>query len=321
MKDNWNRQIDYMRISVTDRCNLRCTYCMPAEGAEWMKEEDVLTFSEILTIARAGAEIGITRLKITGGEPLTRAETPLLIKELKMIPGIQQVTLSTNGVLLGRYLEALLEAGLDSVNVNLPSMDPERYKEITRGDFFTTVLSNIRLAAESGLKVRINCVAREDLTEQDLLGYLALAKEYQVDIRFIEMMPIGYGKGQKVYENDQIRQRLDALTGSLPSESDYRGNGPAVYVEYPGISGKIGFISAISHGFCESCNRVRLTAAGDLKLCLNEAVGVSLKRLAGNGVEAVEEAILQALHKKPRAHLFYEDGDNKELKSMFQIGG
>ncbi len=323
MRDKWDRPINYMRISVTNRCNLRCQYCMPAEGVPLPKDYEELTVSELELIAKAAAELGIDRIKITGGEPLVRKDIGELIGRLKAVEGIQQVTLTTNGVLLSEYSKEFASSAPDCININLPSFDPLIYQRVTRRDELLRVKASLDTALQAGLKIKINCVGREDLSKGELIDFLAFVKENPVDVRFIEMMPIGLGKQQNVRTNDQIMLDLESASGQKLVPTTWKGNGPAVYYELAGHQGKIGFISAISHKFCETCNRVRITADGDLKLCLDYEKGVSIKQFAkDNDLEALTYAMHAAIYEKPQAHSFHElSNEQKEQRSMVEIGG
>lgn len=323
MKDRWNRNIQYMRISVTDHCNLRCTYCMPAQGIVWSQEKELLTDDEILAIVEAGVRLGIDRIKITGGEPFTRKGIATLIGAIKTIPGIHSVTVTTNGVELADQVEALKEAGVDSVNVNMPALDPVTYESITRRDEFYRVMDGIQRALDQGIQIRMNCVAREELTDETLLGFGKIMEHTPVDVRFIEMMPIGYGKNHHTYSNENLRQRLEALLGKKLETSTYQGNGPAVYESIPGFRGKIGWISAVNHQFCESCNRVRVTCDGQLKLCLQYPDGVNLREAAQSAdPEVLFRLMEETIYDKPEKHHFEELAkEEPDGNSMAEIGG
>lgn len=323
MKDKWNRTINYMRISVTDQCNLRCCYCMPEDGIKYFDQNEILTFEEMETIVRAGASIGISRIKITGGEPLVRKNITQFIKKIKSMNGIEQVTLTTNGVLLKKYAHELKEAAIDSININFPAVTREKYQSITRRDEFDLVMEGIQVASDLGIHLKLNCVSRKTITDEELLEYVRIAKETNVDVRFIEMMPLGYGKMYETYSNEKIMERLNRLLENQLKASDFRGNGPAVYYEVEEFKGKIGFVSAVSHKFCNECNRIRLSADGDLKLCLNYNRGVSLKNVLRYGEpESLLKVMEQAIYEKPQEHCFYGDSDlTMENKNMVQIGG
>ena len=323
MKDIWSREINYMRISVTDQCNLRCCYCMPEEGIPSIDKSELLTFDEIETIVKAGVSIGINAIKITGGEPLLRDDITKLIKNIKNIDGIKQVTLTTNGVLLERYADELKEAGIDSININVPTLTKEKYASITRRDQFIQMIQGIRKARDIGIRLKLNCVSRKTITDEELYGFAMIAKHYPIDIRFIEMMPLGFGKLFDTYSNDNILERLKAIFQDKVHLSTLSGNGPAVYYEFDDLIGKIGFVSAVSHKFCSDCNRIRLSAEGELKLCLNYDEGVSLRAVLRNGnQDSLLSVMEQAIYEKPQAHCFYEEASDKvEMKNMVQIGG
>lgn len=325
MTDRTGREIDYLRVSVTDRCNLRCVYCMPAQGVEAVPYDQLLTLEEIARICAAAARLGISRVKLTGGEPLVRKGCPRLVGMLKAIPGIREVTMTTNGVLLPRLLPQLTAAGLDAVNISLDTLNPARFEALTRSPMEGNVREAIDQALAAGLRVKVNCVATEEYNGEDLAELAGLARERRLDVRFIELMPIGLGRSLTPVSNDQVKARLEAVYGPMaPYRGRRRGNGPAVYWELPGFAGKVGFISAISHEFCSSCNRVRLTSTGFLKLCLHYRDGVPLRELAreGAGEEALAEVIRQAILEKPLHHDFGGcQAPNLERHTMAQIGG
>ncbi len=322
MKDSCNRTIDYIRISVTDRCNLRCLYCMPEEGVIPLRHEDILTYQEIIRICKAGARLGIRKVKVTGGEPLVRKDIEVLIKELTSIPGIQDVTMTTNGCLLKEKAAALKTAGLSSVNVSLDTLNPLRFARITRRDCFESVLEGIDSALAAGLKVKINCAVMEELTKEDVLALARFSMERRIPVRFIEMMPIGQGKNYKAMENDDLAEILRETYGELRVSQEVKGNGPAVYYTWGDGTGFVGFISAVSHKFCSSCNRVRLTSDGFLKLCLDSPAGVDLKEPLRGGIsdDALLELMDESIRIKPVSHHFEEDCGETTL-NMNQIGG
>lgn len=296
---------------------------MPENGVEFLAKDERLQYDEIEEIVRAGANLGIKNIKLTGGEPLTRKDLPKLIKKLKEIEHIEQVTLTTNGVLLERFAEDLKESGVDSINVNIPALTRETYQSITRRDEFDRVMSGIDKIVKLGIKTKLNCVSRKNITDEELVQYATIAKETPIEVRFIEMMPIGFGKQYETYENERIFERLEQLLEQPLTPSTYKGNGPAKYYEVKDYIGKIGFISAISYKFCDQCNRVRVTADGDLKLCLNYDRGISLKEiLRSDKKEQLEEIIRKTIYEKPKEHSFYKQGEwEEESKNMVQIGG
>ena len=331
MTDQFGRTINYMRVSVTDRCNLRCVYCMPPEGVPCLSHRNILTYDEITRICRTGAGLGISRIKLTGGEPLVRRGLPDLLGMIREIPGIEQVTLTTNGTLLKDEINELVSNGLDTVNISIDSPDPDRYEKITRGGRLEDALAGLEAALScTGLGVRVNCVPMQETPPEDIIGLASLAKDRELDVRFIEMMPIGLGKNFGMISGSRIRSLLEDRFGSAGLCAENRGNGPAVYVRFPGFKGRIGFIDALSHQFCSSCNRIRLTSEGYLKSCLQYETGVDLRQLLRNGAadEEVKNEMLKAIHEKPACHQFAGKGEAcgsggqlLETRDMSQIGG
>ena len=324
MIDGIGRNIDYLRISIIDRCNLRCVYCMPEEGVEAVSHEEILSYEEILRLVRAFAKLGVHKIKLTGGEPLVRKNVAYLVNELKKIEGITQVTLTTNGILLAETIDSLAEAGLDGINLSLDTLNPEVFQKIARRDSFDQVMEGFRAALKyPQIPLKINCVPM-GIEGQDVLEMAELARKYPVHVRFIEMMPIGLGKQFEFCSEEHILQGLKERYGDYVPYEKCIGNGPGHYYTFEGFQGKIGFVSAISHKFCESCNRVRLTSQGYLKTCLQYDVGVDLKRLLREGAaenvlcDAIEAAILR----KPQGHQFGSQVESHEEEHMMaQIGG
>lgn len=323
MIDGYGRNIDYIRISLTDRCNLRCVYCMPAEGVVPVSHNDILTFDEITRLCRIFASLGIGKIKLTGGEPLCRRNVAELIRELHAIPGVEQVTMTSNAVLLGDMWDDLCDAGLDAMNISLDTMDEKLFEKLTRRDMLDTVLKNTIAAAESGrIPLKINCVPMSPA--QKLYDVAVLARDYPIHVRYIEMMPIGNGRDFAFYSREETINRLEAMYGPVKPVDVHLGNGPAEYYEIEGFRGKIGFISAVSHKFCYKCNRIRLTATGFLKTCLQYDEGVELRPLLRGSCsdEELTEVIRQTILHKPVSHHF-EDAETEgdEQKGMSQIGG
>ena len=328
MRDSCDRNIDYLRISVTDRCNLRCVYCMPETGIEFLPHEQILSYEEILRICEQMAGLGLRKIKLTGGEPLVRKGLPWLVGQLKQIPGIESVTLTTNGLLLESCLPGLAAAGLDAVNISLDTLDPREYQSITRFAELDRVLEGIRaaLAGPSGMAVKLNCVPlRTDHGKDQILNLAGLARHQPLHVRFIELMPIGLGDAQQGFGEQEIRDLLETHYGSLKPYRKRLGNGPCTYYELKGFAGKIGFISAISHKFCHQCNRVRLTSDGFLKTCLQYGEGMNLKQAIAGGIsdDELSQLIRTAVYHKPAAHQFGESTgkSNLEKNMMSQIGG
>ena len=324
MRDQYGRTIDYIRISLTDRCNLRCIYCMPEEGICQIPREEILGQDEIIKICRLAGELGISRIKLTGGEPLVRKICVPLVRELKALPGIQQVTLTTNGILLKEQLPGLMEAGLDALNISLDTLEAENFRRITRRDELDRTLEGLEAALSyPSLKVKINCVPTFQ-TDQELLQVAALARENPLHVRFIEMMPIGLGKDFTARDENSVKEILEKTYGSLTPVSEVLGNGPCHYYTLGDFKGKIGFISALSHKFCNQCNRVRLTSTGYLKGCLQFENGVDLKALLRNRAsdEILKNALQKAIFEKPAGHNFQEKKNGREESHiMSQIGG
>lgn len=322
MRDDYGRTIDYLRISLTDRCNLRCVYCMPEDGVEKLTHCDILSYEEIVRIVRVLAGMGLAKIKLTGGEPLVRLGAADFVAQLKEIPGIQNVTMTSNGILLPACAEQLRENGLDGVNISLDTMDPARYRAITRHGVLQDALAGLDAALAAGIpSVKVNCVVAEGLNEQDVLDVAALARDRAIQVRFIEMMPLGLGHAYTAVDNSTVRRQLETAFGPMTPWSKPMGNGPAVYHALDGFEGKIGFISAVGSCFCASCNRVRLTADGFLKPCLHAETGVYLKTILQKEDDALlRTALIEAIKTKPEAHRFFQAGGG-EQRMMSQIGG
>ncbi|MBP8798123.1 MAG: GTP 3',8-cyclase MoaA [Ruminococcus sp.] len=323
MLDRYGRVINYLRISVTDRCNLRCCYCMP-EGVQDVGMKNILTFEEIWEIVRTGVSLGITHIRITGGEPLVRKGCVDLIRGIREIPGVETITMTTNGVLLGNYGKQLKEAGVDGVNISLDTLDPEEFYKITGKRELQEVLAGIRAAKTAGLPVKLNAVNRKELDPIPLVRY---AQEENLPIRFIEMMPVGYGKKYVGRSNEELRETLEAVCGNAEcmtnrEELSRMGSGPAVYYQFSDLKVPVGFISAIHGKFCDTCNRVRLTAEGYLKLCLCYDEGEDLRRVLREGEKENLRTIMeQTIFRKPAAHCFEHPAEMTETHEMVKIGG
>lgn len=323
MLDRYGRVINYLRISVTDRCNLRCCYCMP-EGVQDVGMKNILTFEEIWEIVRTGVSLGITHIRITGGEPLVRKDCVDLIRGIREIPGVETITMTTNGVLLGNYGKQLKEAGVDGVNISLDTLDPEEFYKITGKRELQEVLAGIRAAKIAGLPVKLNAVNRKELDPIPLVRY---AQEENLPLRFIEMMPVGYGKKYVGRSNEELRETLEAVCGKAEcmtnrEELSRMGSGPAVYYQFSDLKVPVGFISAIHGKFCDTCNRVRLTAEGYLKLCLCYDEGENLRRVLREGEKENLRTIMeQTIFRKPAAHCFEHPAEMTETHEMVKIGG
>lgn len=324
MRDGLGREIDYARISVTDRCNLRCRYCMPAGGVVKKRHEDILSFDDILRICGCFARLGVNRLKVTGGEPLVRKGVAGLAGKMKGLPGIESVTVTTNGILLPGFAQQLREAGLDGVNVSLDALDPDAYRELTRGGDVRQALAGLDAALSAGMpSVKVNCVPIAGYGGKNVAEVAGLARERQVHVRFIEMMPVGMGAGFAPLGREKVRAILEDAFGRLEPNGETLGNGPAEYYTLPGFAGRIGFIDTLDHGICGRCNRLRLTSEGVLKACLHMDAGTSLKpALALRGDAALQEIIERAIRLKPGHHCFAAgDAPGADRRGMSQIGG
>lgn len=337
MKDTIGRTIDYMRISITDRCNLRCRYCMP-DGVECVPMSDILTFEEIRKVAAAAAGLGIRHIKVTGGEPLVRRGCCSLIKMLKETPGIEKVTITTNGLLLDQALDDLMEAGIDGINISLDTLDDDLYRELTGGGDLSKILDILPRVSRLPVPVKINAVsldlnafaAEKGITlreESGWKGVLALAQQYPIDVRFIEMMPIGYGREFKTISHTELLEEIRRMYPSIRKDRSAHGFGPAVYYQIPGFLGSLGLISAIHGKFCGSCNRIRLTSMGHLKPCLCYESGADLRPVLrlGDSEDAMElrlkSIIRETILNKPNDHCFDRPEAITEFHNMVEIGG
>lgn len=322
LTDSFGRVLDYLRVSVTDRCSLRCVYCMPPEGVEWKPHDSILSFEEIIRLVKIMASLGVRRVKVTGGEPLLRKGVSSLPGNLKNIHGIEKVTLTTNGLLLGKYLDDLQEQNSlpDGINISLDALDAERYKHITRCENAAPeeILSSVDRLLEKQVAVKINCVPVRGINEEEIMPIAALAKDRNVIVRFIELMPIGSAASFKTVSGDEAKAVIEKEFGILTPFDGLKGSGPAVYYSLRGFAGKIGFINAVSRNFCKTCNRLRLTSEGFLKLCLSNDTGINLRELLRTGASDNDLAcvITEAAANKPQSYNF---SDHHE--GMSKVGG
>ena len=325
LSDSFQRPINYLRISVTDRCNLRCIYCMPAEGVELMSHEDILTYEEIHTVARAAAELGINKVRLTGGEPLVRSGLSELIRMLAQIDGIDDISLTTNGTLLSRYAAELKRAGLQRVNVSLDTLKPDKFSLITRSNIaLDDVLAGIEAARSVGLDpVKLNMVVVSGVNDDEILDFTTKTIDEGWHVRFIEFMPLG-GVGSsnsRFTPVSEMRKRLEQVGELQPCLPDV-GNGPARYFRFPNARGTVGFITPVSEHFCFHCNRLRLTADGRLRLCLLAEDEIDLRQSLRSGASLAEmkQLIEAAVADKPLRHRLAE-GLTSEDRPMTQVGG
>ena len=319
MKDTFGREISYMRISVTDRCNLRCRYCMPAEGVEDLGHENILSFEDIERIVKASAALGITKYRLTGGEPLARKGIVSLVEVLSKIEGVRELAMTTNGTMLAQHAEALKNAGLKRVNISVDSLIYHKYEEITRGGDLDAAFAGVNAALKYGLTpVKLNVVVMEGFNDDEILNFVQLSINHPLDIRFIELMPVGQTSEENRYRylsSEDIKKKLPALIPLNKQE------GVAELYKYPEGLGTIGFISPMSNLFCGSCDKIRLTADGKLKPCLHSDEEIDLRGiLKTNDDELLKEIIRKAiLHKGDKHHL--NEGAKPVARSMSQIGG
>lgn len=317
MRDNFKREIDYLRVSVTDRCNYRCSYCMP-NGIDSLSHMDILRYEQIIRLIRIFSELGIKKIKITGGEPLVRKDLASLIREIRCIDKIEDITLTTNGYYLKEYAHALREAGISTINISIDTLDRAKYRKICRTDGLDKVLEGIAIAKKLGFNLKINTTLNENIEDKDIFDLVELGYRENIIIRFIEMMPIGMGAINSL-GSDIVIDKLEKIYPDI-KKSDLKGNGPAVYYEIKD-GYNIGFISAIHHKFCDSCNRLRLTADGHIKPCLANDLVYDIKALLDKGLEdeKIKEYLRDIIYNKPLSHRFLEEG--KKSYTMNTIGG
>lgn len=325
IKDRYERVIDYMRISIIDRCNLRCIYCMPEGGIKPLDHTVILRYEEIIRIVRIAAELGVKKIRLTGGEPLIRRDLPYLISAIAGIDGIEDISLTTNGVRLKNLAAALAEAGLKRVNVSLDSLRPDRYREITRGGDLKTVLNGISEAESVGLNpVKINMVPIRGFNDDEIEDFAKMTLKGPAQVRFIEFMPIGateFWNEGKYLSSEEIKTRVELIAPLMPVK--VRRNGPARYFRFDGAPGVIGFISPLTHHFCGSCNRLRLTSDGKLRPCLFSETEIDLKSALRSGAldKEIERLLRLAIEIKPDSHTISKEKSFYHLKPMSKIGG
>lgn len=338
MVDNYCRKIDYLRVSITDKCNLRCKYCMPGD-IESLPMSEILTYEEIVLAAKAAVSLGISRIKITGGEPLVRRGCCNLVRMLKGISGIEEVTMTTNGVLLEDYSGELSDAGIDGINISIDTLDRAGYESITGADMLDRVIRGLDKAYSLGIRVKINAVSVDrsvpgntgcrgnDALLKDAFELIELSRDRNIDVRFIELMPIGSGKDYKAISHDILIPAIINRYPGIEKDNLRHGNGPSVYYHIPGYEGSVGFISAIHGIFCDTCNRIRLTSLGYLKSCLCYDTGVDIKKIIRSDLpdnekyEALRQAVKEAVLCKPKSHSFSKEERISEKHAMSMIGG
>lgn len=314
MKDQYLREIDYLRISVTDLCNLRCSYCMPKGGVKKLSHSDIMSIERIIEVTKVFASLGITKVRLTGGEPLVRKGIVDIVKGIKNIKGITLLAVTTNGILLKDYASDLYQAGLDRINISLDTLDIDKYKLLTRGGDISKVFEGIKESKKVGFKdIRINTVLLAKFNEDEIDDLFKFAHDNDLFLRFIELMPIGEAKKlnkDSFISNDILKDKLNDL---IKVEDD----GVSITYAFKDGKGKIGLISPLSHMFCSSCNRIRLTSDGKIKPCLHSSNEIDINGLDD---EELVKAIKEAIFNKPKSHHLNEE-DSSSLRGMSEIGG
>lgn len=326
MIDQFGRSLSYLRLSVVDRCNLRCLYCMPAHGTQVGDREEIMTYEEMALLVRCFAELGIRKVRITGGEPLARKEVPRLVEMLCQIPGIEELALSTNGVFLAGQARALKQAGLDRVNVSLDTLNPNRFREIAGIDRLNDVLDGIEEAIACGLTpLKINTVLMKGINDDEILDLVRFAAGKEIEIRFIELMPTNHfvqidPRGR--FLSSEIARAVIEKEFVLLGRDAYFSS-PAQVYSIAGTNARVGFISPLSNLFCSRCNRLRLKANGALKTCLHGIEDLNLKALlrAGVGLEEIKRQIEAVVFSRPEQHFLNESGEKHHDFQMSQVGG
>ena len=323
LRDGFGRSIEYLRISVTDRCNFRCRYCMPAAGLEWLPKSDILSYEEITQVVRELAPLGLRRLRITGGEPTLRPQLELLVGMLRSIPGIEDISLSTNGVRLPELAGSFRNAGLDRVNMSADSLRPDRIRQISRRNIDFDPIAAATAAEQAGLSpIKINVVVMRGINDDELRDFARLTIEREWHVRFIELMPVGEMREltwDHVVPSEEVLRQLEEIAPLEPAAGPARGNGPARYFRFADARGTVGVITPMSHTYCGSCNRVRLTADGRLRTCLFGDDEVDLRSPLREGLP-LEPFFRSALSSKPKEHhlLQMQVGG---LRALSQVGG
>lgn len=324
MRDKLNRNIDYLRLSITDRCNLRCQYCMGNKDIVFLPKDELLSSKEIERLVKIFSELGIKKIRITGGEPLVRRNFREIVENIDKIDGIEEINITTNGINLEEELDFLNTKKINSLNISLDTLKNDLYKEITGGGDLEKVLNSIHKAISLNFKrIKLNVVLIKGRNENEIMDFVNLTEKYPIDVRFIELMPIGLGKEFSPISNDEVLSIISKEKKLAPF-SEKIGSGPAKYYKTEKGIGCIGFITPISHNFCEQCNRIRITPEGFLKLCLHWNKGLNLKELLRSEISAqeIKEKILQAIDNKPDKHnMEKKENKNFDKRFMNRIGG
>ena len=323
LKDQFGRSIEYLRISVTDRCNFRCVYCMPLEGLDWLPKAEILSYEEITEVVRQLAPLGLRRLRITGGEPTIRPDLVTLVRMLRSVPGIEDIALSTNGVKLPELAAPLRDAGLDRVNVSADSLRPERIAAIARRNLYFDPVRSANAATAAGLDpIKLNVVVMRGINDDEIADFARVTLEHPWHVRFIELMPVGEMANltwEHVVPSAEVLQRVGEIGSLTASPGPARGNGPATYYRLEGAAGTVGVITPMTHTYCGSCNRVRLTADGRLRTCLYGDHEVNLRDPLRAGAP-LQPLFVQALAEKPKEHNLLQMKVGG-LRALSQVGG
>jgi cyclic pyranopterin phosphate synthase len=326
LADQFNRPITYLRISVTDRCNLRCVYCMPEAGLPWIPKTEILSFEEIESIVRAAASVGVRSIRLTGGEPLVRRDVPRLVARIAAVPGIEDIALSTNGLLLADQVDALRAAGLRRVNISLDTLRADRFFAIARRPGLERVFAGIDAALAAGLgPIKLNCVVMRGQNDDELIAFAELTRRRQIFVRFIEVMPVHENAALQRDAYISATEMLDRIGahGGLVAVPGPGGNGPARYFAFDGAAGAVGVISPLSHDYCETCNRVRLSADGRLRLCLFGDNEIDLRSPVRDGASLDDLATIfrGAMYVKPERHHLDLGKPAAAMRAFSEIGG
>lgn len=319
MKDHYGRRINYMRISVTDLCNLRCVYCMPEEGVQKHLHKTNMSFEEIISLVKAGTQVGIDKIRLTGGEPLVRNGIVELVQAVGQIEGIKDLAMTTNGILLPKYAKDLKNAGLNRVNISLDTFDEKKYHQITRWGNLDDVMAGIEAAMAVGMNpIKINTVLIKGFNDDEIEKFVNFTIENPVDVRFIELMPLGESSNyaqNKYLSNAEVLKQIPELMAVLEPEK----TGPAEYYQVPGAKGRVGLINPISKHFCSECNRIRVTTDGKIKPCLHSDFEIDILKLREEGLTYLQ-ILEKAIGAKPERHLL-EDNEKQMVRNMNEIGG
>jgi len=324
--DDFGRRVRYVRISVTDRCDFRCVYCM-SEEMTFLPRAQVLTLEELAMIARAFTEMGVEKVRLTGGEPLVRRDIDRLVAEIGALPGLKDFAMTTNGASLPKYAARLREGGLERLNISLDSLDPERFRRLTRTGDLHKVIEGIRAARDAGFaRIKLNAVILKGRNDDEVLDLVDFARDEGLDISFIEEMPLGdvsdHSRAETFCSSDEVQARIEARHALIPTTESTLG--PSRYFKMVDSDSRVGFISPHSHNFCDTCNRVRVTVEGRLLLCLGNEHSVDLRavlRRHPGDMDALKHAIVSALPLKPERHHFTTDGDVQVVRFMNMTGG